>query len=276
MDIPTILSILPLLVAVASLIFAYLQWKNSKQKDNQIKIINNYFPDIKINELPKNQKEIEEKINQKFGFIREDLLEKEIYIDSPIARYKIIIERLNKYLDKEDINILIASSAVCRVDDEEKYPLAKQLHFSLVDVYGKRGKRIYNMLKANVFDENILPYLKELEKFFPEDILRISKMLQEYFDGLIEHGFIDRLWVSGKDDYSSVLLRIKMRFSKEDRLNVLNIYVRKEYNISFTRLACKEFLRRNPDKFILGEIDQGIIRGEKAFLFKINRKTPSK
>ena len=249
------------LAAIIGVIYAMKQYKISKQleKDkDQLKLklsqYNTYIGEINvtINELPDSEEEIK-KISQNQFFIKESLIKEEIPIFSPGNKFDKLMNKLKDFLSDQDKDIFLSASAICKVDAEGKGNLASQMHKSFILRYRridieKRAIHIHNNLNSNSFEENLIPYLEELENYLPKNDQNLKKLFMEYYEDLLKF-VVNRIWITEESDYSDTKKKIEDRFKKFPSLKILYLFARSSLRIEVTELACKHFVNENKGRF---------------------------
>lgn len=248
-------------VGAIGVIYAIKQYrlnKKLKKDKEELKLkLNQYTTyigevNVTINELPPSEEEIK-KISKKHFFIKEPLIKEEIAIFSPGNRFDKLMARLKNLISEQDKDILLSASAILKVDAEGKGNLASQMFKSFMQRYGhikpeKRAIRIYNNLNSKSFEDNLLPYLDELEIYLPKNDSNIKKLFLEYYENLLKF-VVNRIWIVEFSNYDTIKQEVENRFKEFTSLKVLYLFARHPLRIDVAELVCKYFIKKNKGKF---------------------------
>jgi len=172
-----------------------------------VKIVN---PTINIYKLDKSalEKLPELLFIEGMDVIKEDIATEEAFV---INNIKNVLREIRPYLSGEYYGALSYASYIVKLEDKGED--VKELLERLFETYGPRGMRIYSLLRSGIFNEEILPLIKERED---EREVRnhINKMITAP-----EAIFVSRFMA--KDD---VKREIKNRFSRD--VNSFQIFAR--------------------------------------------------
>lgn len=146
----------------------------------------------------------------KIGYVREDQADSYKLIASPEDEYQKLLLKLKPYLNEKDMDILIATAAVIKAQKDRKYKESEILHKKLKLKFGSRGSRFYDLASGNLFHERLMPFAKNLDKQYGDNIHHKKITFDGYFHEFIEKTE-DRIWVS----YSPLTKdKIKQRMDK--------------------------------------------------------------
>lgn len=278
-----ILGIGSFVVGVIGVIYGIKQyWLSKKLKKDKEKLklklsqYNTYIGEVNvtINKLPSSEEEIK-KVSKKQFFIKEDLIKEEIPIFSPGNKFDKLITRLKDFISDQDKDIFLSASAICKMDLEGKGNIASQMLRSFYKKYElnhlkERAGHIYNHLNSNSFEENLIPYLDELQKYLPKKDPNIKKLFLEYYESLLKF-VVNRIWVTDMDNYDNIKNNIERRFKEFKSLKILYIFARSPLRVKVTEVVCKYFVKNNPKGFKWDSTERKVL-GKVARDFRIIRK----
>jgi len=283
MPLMQILGIGSFVVGAIGVIYAIKQYRLSKKlrKDKEelklkLSQYNTYIGEVNvtINRLPSSEEEIK-KISKKQFFIKEDLIKEEIPIFSPGNKFDKLMDRIGIFISEQDKDIFISASAILKVDAEGKGNLASQMFKSFMQRYypiglEKRAAHIYNNLNSNSFEDNLMPYLKELEEYLPKNDPNIKKLFLDYYENLLKF-VVDRIWITELSQYDTIKQKVENRFKEFPSLKILYLLARHPSRINVAEIVCKYFVKRNSKKFKWDSKERKVL-GKVARDFRIIRK----
>jgi len=201
----------------------------------------NYGPDIK--------KTIPDLFGKgKFGFSREDLIPVEAEMVSLARFHRLLIRKMSRYLLPDDLSSLVASATIVQLEDKGLTRKATKLLFELSNRYGERGKRIYNMLRSNIFEGLIYPLLEALEaEYSPPEA---NAKFTQFFENILDYYPLG-IWVNEATSELEIVQGLKNRFDKG--VSAVYVYARGQNNINKCITACENFKKEYPKEL---EIDK--------------------
>jgi len=167
--------------------------------------------------------DIEEKV-----FTRSDIGGAQLNILSVEKDQEIILKTLKPILQLHkngvDLGALLSAISIIKIEDKrENHELYTKLHSNYSTCYKKRGAMIYNLLRSNILQSEILVHLNKLKEVYgnPEDV-KMHFLI--YWDSILETGYPTACFVKEEDCEETLHKEIKWRLEKE--INRIYVYSR--------------------------------------------------
>ena len=211
-----------------------------KSSDKHTVIINN--PTINVYKLDKS---VLEDLSDLFFIGKMDVIEESMVSEEAllINNIKNVLKKIEPYLSGEDYGALSYASYMIKLEDKGKD--VEELHRKLFDTYGHRGARIYSLLRANIFETDILPLIKEDAK---------REEISEHINKMITAP--EAIFVSKFMNKNSIKKQIENRFSRG--INSFQIFARAS-GVKTATEAIEETIKKEKhvackvEKYPLGE-----------------------
>jgi len=234
-------------MVVPEIVLDFLKTISSKLLGNLFKTGQNIETQYNINvkELNVNllsfDKEIEdniEKIFEKFGFGRKDLIPIQSAMVTPSTLQGNVIKRMRWFLREDDTRALIISATIIKLEDDGRDDNAQELLGKLTNRHGERGRKIYNMARSGMFENFLLLVLEDLQSEL-KDLLKVKDEFQKFFNYILDYNPI-AIWINDTTKEKEIVEGL------EDRLIRLNIpgvmlYTRGKDNIGIIMNAIETF-----------------------------------
>jgi len=182
--------------------------------------------------------------DEKFGFGKENLIPIESEMATPKKPYDIIIHDLRKYMESKDIHALIHCYAIIQLEDQGVNKYARKGIQDLTKRFGERGRRIYNMVRSEVFDEFIHPSILDIEELTnnKKEAHRIGSKLIE---SLIEYNPVS-IWVNDTTEKEELERGVTKRLVYQ-MMPFVKVFGRGDDVVNLIQNTCQEFIDNYPD-----------------------------
>jgi hypothetical protein len=110
----------------------------------------------------------------------------------------------------------VAASAIVRVEDTmDDHDLCVRLHTNYRGAYKVRGAMIYNLLRSDILETEVLKHLQKLAKVFKSADL--VKQFTLYWDSIIPRGYPTAYFAKASDSCEDLSGELNWRFSQDEK-----------------------------------------------------------